>query len=226
MCGTNPLCKILDGSCFCSQHVVFQSFPPNPLVLVSALHSQRSLLEDILQSLHYIGQNILTINSLVPSSSGQSTCELSSPGHILASLGKSLSYPYKLSIINSPPNILYKDRNFSLKFAIVDNNNESVTIPNTERFRLGIFTVDYPPTELVGNTAGERILKGNFEAYGCGEVEFRKVCITEVSSHYRNSVFYLAVVAESNSLVKPLVISDLVVKARKISDKPSKQLKL
>ena len=226
MCGSNPFCSTLDGTCSCSQRMASQSLMTSPLILFSVLRDQRSVLEEILQSLHCISENLKTHKTPDSSSSNHIRCEVSSPDHVLASISKSSSYTFKLKIVNSPPCTLYKDRNWSLKFAIVDNADKSVTLSNNERFRLGVFTADYPPTELFENTSGGRILKGNSEVYGSKEVEFRKFSITEVSSHYRNSVFYLVVVTENNSLVKPLVISELNVKARKTSDKLTKHPKL
>lgn len=222
MCGINPFCAALDGKCECSAKMQRPRLALNPGLILQSLVTQQSTLKNILETLNSLNSNLVSLTS----PSIQNSSELSSPSQILSAISSKSDYQYRLKTLNHAPDVLYKDRNFSLKFEIVDDKDHRVVLTNKEKFNLGLFTADYPPNELIINTSGDKVLKGNCEIPANSIVEFKKISICEVSSHFRNSVFNLVIKSEINSLVQPLVIPDLTVKARKSSDKTTKTRKL
>jgi hypothetical protein len=141
--------------------------------------------------------------------------EISTQSSILKVMLNEKSYQHKLKLLTEPPKILYKERNFSFKCLVEDAEGNRLKLKKTLKFSLVLFTVDNPPTELIQNTSGNRIIRSNFDINE-DIVEFRKICINEVSSHYRNSVFCLGIKCEDCCGIEPLVIPDIIVKARKI----------
>jgi hypothetical protein len=70
-------------------------------------------------------------------------------------------------------------------------------------------------------------MRGTIETESSNLVHFHKIVIKEVTSHFRNGWFYLVVVPKQDSRVKPLIINNFVIKARKIADgTPRKRVKL
>lgn len=221
MCGFNPFCPDQEGKCECLVKMQRPIMHLNPSLILKNLVIQQSTLQSILESLQSISSNI----DFLTSPSSQNHFELSSPSQILSAISTNSQYQYSLKPLVHISDIQYKDRNFSLKFEIVDDKDSQVVLPDKEKFILGIFTADYPPNELIINTSGDKVLKGNCEIYASHIVEFSKICICEVSSHFRNSVFYLVIKSENDSLVQPLVIPNLMVKARKKPNKAKKHQK-
>jgi hypothetical protein len=60
-------------------------------------------------------------------------------------------------------------------------------------------------------------MRGTLDAEGDSTIVFRKVIIKEVTSHFRNGVLFLVVLAQDTNKIQPLIIDNLVIKARKVS---------
>lgn len=73
------------------------------------------------------------------------------------------------------------------------------------------------------NTNGEKIARGSLDVEANSIVNFKKVIVTEVTSHYRNGSVLFVVLPQNASFIKPFVIEDFVVKSRKPSEKDSKK---
>ena len=133
-------------------------------------------------------------------------------------------YKYQLNLEDKLIFPLYKERNFCLNLSISDLNGNKAKLRNPEKFQLCLYTSENPPKPVTYNTSGSNVLRGNIETFANSDIAFFKVCINEVSSHFRNGDFTLVVMPESHSEVKPLVIQNVVVKARKISVSNTKKI--
>ena len=153
--------------------------------------------------------------------------EVTTPEHILAVLcsGKS-NHTYSLRLVSDLPQPAYKERAFSMMLEIVDNSNEKVSMPIPLHFKIMLFTTESPPKLLKVNTSGDKIMRGTIEVESSGVVFFRKIVIKEVTSHFRNGCFFLVVMPKNSNDIKPLVIENFVIKARKIlTPDPAKKMK-
>lgn len=82
--------------------------------------------------------------------------------------------------------------------------------------------MDEPPKflkyNIAGNcNAGRKVLRGTVEVEMCedGTIAFTNVVVNEVSSHYTADSFYLVVVNLATDQVEPLIIPNVIVRARK-----------
>ena len=142
--------------------------------------------------------------------------------------GQDYDCPYSLSLISEMPNPAYKERSFSLLLQIVDKNGEKVILPESINFKIMLFTTESPPKVMKINTSGDKVLKGTVEAQGNSTVFFRKIAIKEVTSHFRNGCFFFIVTTKDTNTIKPLIVENFVVKARKINTEaaPKKKTKI
>jgi hypothetical protein len=109
---------------------------------------------------------------------------------------------------------------------IVDGKGERVNMTAAINFKIMLFTTESPPKLMKVNTSGDKIMRGTVEVESNGVVLFRKIVVKEVTSHFRNGCFFLAVAPKNSSEIKPLVIENFVIKARKmIANEPSKKAK-
>ncbi|CAG9322753.1 unnamed protein product [Blepharisma stoltei] len=136
-------------------------------------------------------------------------------------------FQYTLQLESELPLTLYKERGFSLAVSLRNSSNENVFLKNHTRCKVLLFTSDDEPKLLKCNIRGKKILRGTTEAEMSepGIVKFENMVINEVSSHYTNEVFLLAVICLSSGDIKPLVIENLNVKARTMQKKKQKLVK-
>ena len=136
-------------------------------------------------------------------------------------------HQYFLVLNEEIPNPAYRERAFSIEIEIIDRDGGRVALTNNETFRLKIFTNDKPPVVLENNTNGDKIIRGNVRVEGTSKICFKKIFINEVTSKYRNGDVFLVVVPDNFSVIRPLVIPNFVIKAKKTaSGNISKRLHL
>ncbi|OMJ80339.1 hypothetical protein SteCoe_19437 [Stentor coeruleus] len=161
--------------------------------------------------------------------------------------GENPQHIFSLELLSEMPNPAYKERSFSLLIQIVDANGNKTTLTENLDFAIQLFTMESPPKLLKANTSGDKIIKGNLDfaiqlftmesppklvkantsgdkiIKGNAEVKsnstviFTKIAIKEVSSHFRNGYFFLVVAPKNCRYIKPLIIENLIVKARKMN---------
>jgi hypothetical protein len=139
---------------------------------------------------------------------------------ILTNPGTTFNYELMLSKDLQMP--VYKERAFSLDANIVDRNLRFAPLADPCDFKIMLFTTEVPPKVMKINTSGDKIMRGTTEislARNTYKVNFSKIVIKEVTSHFRNGCFFL-VVLPSNPEIKPLIIENLVIKARKMCAEP------
>jgi hypothetical protein len=163
-----------------------------------------------------------------PSVFSNISSEAITPSGLLKVLcGDSLAQRYSLILNSELPSPAYKERAFALKASIIDNAGAKVTLKKTEEFEIKLFSVENPPNSLQFNSAGEKILRGQLHVESSSKVLFSKIFINEVSSHFRNAVFFLVIVPRDIGLIQPLIIPDIIVKARKmVPSSKEKKVKL
>lgn len=85
------------------------------------------------------------------------------------------------------------------------------------RFKIMLYTTEIPSKQVKVTTSGETIMRGTVE-YGLNRgqnhISFERIVIKEVTSHFRHGCFFL-VVMPSSSNIEPLIIENVVIKARK-----------
>lgn len=125
-------------------------------------------------------------------------------------------YKLQLSPAADLPQQVFRERGFSLTFQLTASDGTPRTVPRL-RFKLSLYTQETPPRRLHRNIAGKKVLRGSLEAESSstGLVSFKNIVINEVSSHYLGDGFYLAVLSGSQVAVRPFVLRDFSVKARK-----------
>eukprot|EP01017_Pseudomicrothorax_dubius_P028874 TRINITY_DN3463_c0_g1_i3.p1 TRINITY_DN3463_c0_g1~~TRINITY_DN3463_c0_g1_i3.p1 ORF type:complete len:192 (+),score=22.38 TRINITY_DN3463_c0_g1_i3:558-1133(+) len=152
---------------------------------------------------------------------------------------RATTYEYQMILENELfPKSLFRDRNFSFKVCIVDQEGRTVENKNKVLAKIQLFTAEHPPKQLVTNTAGKTILRGNYETtVNKGVASFEKVRISEVTSHLPRGWISM-VISPVESLptahppetegedlrpfidptkIKPLVLERVLVKAKKDS---------
>ena len=223
MCMMNMLCQVTDGTCSCSKILPTSSLNLLQMSqLMSIIYQQNTYLLSIKSDLQKAMDQADYLSSArknleVPS-------EHVSSLDIVDYICKPGLYKYQLTLEDKLIFPLYKERNFSLNLSISDLYGNKVKLCNPEKFHLGLYTAENPPKPVTHNTSGSNVLRGTIETFANSEIGFFKVCINEVSSHFRNGVFSLVVMPESGSQVKPLVIQNVVVKARKINPCATKKI--
>lgn len=141
--------------------------------------------------------------------------------------GRSM-FPYKLELTSELPSPAYKERAFSLSAMIVDKDGAQVTMPKQTIFKVLLFTTESPPKLLKLNTSGDKIMRGNIEVLSNSIVHFPKIVIKEVTSHFRNGCLFLVIAPVDDLNIQPLIVSNFVIKARKMNNdaEPRKKIKL
>ena len=125
-------------------------------------------------------------------------------------------YKLQLSPATDLPQQVFRERGFNLSFQLTAADGTPRCIPRL-RFKLALYTQETPSRRLIRNIAGKKVLRGSLEAESSstGLVSFKNIVINEVSSHYLGDSFYLAVLSASHLAVRPFVLQDFSVKARK-----------
>ena len=104
---------------------------------------------------------------------------------------------------------------------MVDANGQRTSLTDPVHFQVMIFSNENPPKPINFNTSGDKILKGTVQAQGSSTVYFRKIAIKEVTSHFRNGSFFFVVMPIDASYIKPFIVENFVVKARKVATEES-----
>ena len=81
-----------------------------------------------------------------------------------------------------------------------------------------LFTKENMTKVILLNTNGKDIIKGTCVIEGDSKIVFKKISVQEVSSHYQLGEFVLVVTAINFFEVKPFIMNEFVVRARKIPE--------
>ena len=229
MCRTNPLCLAVGDSCLCSQtysnsdpssSTPLLIFLQSPLIvgLVMILKNRNEMLESISSTLVQIN----TILESPPCFSLKTAAPMRSSENIIFSalqlesyLSEESQHLFTIRSVKAIMNPVYKERVFSLLLEIVDLKGKPVILEKYINFKVEIFSAENPPKKIKHNTVGDSILKGTTVIMANSTIIFSKIAVKEVSSHFRGGCFFLVIMPHDCALIKPFVIADFVVKARK-----------
>lgn len=127
-------------------------------------------------------------------------------------------FEYSLENQQELPETVFKERGFSLTLILKNKFGGPVFLHSHRRYKAYLFTQEKHPRCLKLNIAGKKILRGTTETETKegGVVHFDSLVINEVSSHYTNGCFNLVIANISSISVRPIVINNLVVRARKL----------
>lgn len=237
-CSANPPCKSnnISSGIVCPQpmRVPKPSLPSNYVMqilqqqsaIIRMLTEQNDLtnkkLGCLLKKLERVGQSEtnLTVVDLPDESTSSKT--------LLSTLcGNAVDFHYVIKMTSEIPSPVFKERAFGLEAQIVDMKGNSVTLAKSVHFKILLFTSENPPKLLSINTSGDKIMRGSVETDTKSKLSYNKIVIKEVTSHFRNGCFFLVVSPLDTPEIKPLIIDNLVVKARKVNPdgNPRKKLK-
>lgn len=236
MCKFNVMCQAKEGQCSCCgptmiypQPVRSGLVPPSSdsallYHLFSMVNQQNEVIRTLaeqtvsaLKKVELLSKGLDPSFSLSEPMASVPVEEIATSDHILTILcGPRNSHSYSLRLVSQLPSPAYKERAFSLMFEIVDRNENKVTLPIPVNFKLMIFTTENPPKVLKVNTSGDKIIRGTVEVETNGVVLFKKVVIKEVTSHFRNGCFFIVVMPKNSQEIRPFIIENFIVKARKI----------
>ena len=245
MCPLNSLCKIIDGTCNCSLLGPTNICKPVPAPLFSQMEfmvvnslfmmisQQNDLILKIREDAKAIAEKTTRFNECVGTQASAkievTSEELTNSEKLLKSLcGEENNHLHFLQIKSDLPRPAYKDRSFSILLQIVNAKGENITLPSAVGFTIMLFTTESPPKALKVNTSGDKIMKGTIESEGCSMVCFKKVIIKEVTSHFRSGWIFLVIASIHPGNIRPLIIPNFIIKARKLSvrESPIKKMKL
>ena len=224
MCNLNPQCSVSDGSCKCIS-VQAQGNYFNLLSFTQTQNFNINLLSSLYQAVTRQGELISKINDnlaglreaipLINSQNNEST----TPSMLINLLNSgNHNFSHSIRLVTAPPSPVYKERAFSFSVEIIDQSGEISRIDQSLVLELKLFTSESPPKQVELNTSGEKVLKFIYDDHGQTLFCFRKIFVHEVTSHYRNGALML-VVTSNVPILKPLIIEDFIVKARKIPSK-------
>lgn len=234
MCNLNRLCPISDGSCNCFLKECLENIKKPSYGLhynygdVQLFQNLMPMLLNQTERFRELAESMSKISSLLTSSCKKNALQKSSPTSgqtdeavtektILDHISNPvIGHTFMLKLNGDIPRPAYKDRAFPLVMNIVDMNGKEVKLQEKVVFKVMVFTAESPVKQLMVNTSGDKAVLGSIESEGDCTVIFKKIIIKEVTSHFRNGCFFLAIKPENANYIKPLVISDLIVKARKM----------
>ena len=130
--------------------------------------------------------------------------------------GGSPAFQYQLKLTSEVPKPAFKERAFPLECIVTDMAGHDASLPQPVEFKIMLFTADLPPKLLKTNTSGGVAIRGTTQSVSQGLVFFRKVVINEVSSHFRG--LFLVVCTDQVPYIKPLILDNFVVNARRVTD--------
>ena len=234
MCNFNPKCSAPDGYCRCMSDqsqdhfynlLNFSQLQSLNINLLSSLYQAVTMQGELISKLN---DNLTGLREALPSINSQKN-ESTTPTMLIEFLySENYNFSHSIRLLTAPPSPVYKERAFSFSVEIIDQSEEISRIDQTLILELKLFTSENPPKQVEFNTSGVKALKFICDLNGQSLFCFRKIFISEVTSHYRNGALMLVVTSNVNSL-KPLIIEDFIVKARKIPSKsckePNKKLK-
>ncbi|OMJ65740.1 hypothetical protein SteCoe_37693 [Stentor coeruleus] len=233
MCISNPMCNLPEGFCNCHARILtlnqihepyYPTIPINNYQLMQNLYcfcmQQTEMMKKLLGHLHTI---IETINENITSSYQTKMPiqenDIKSRQSLLDYISKvPIETAFSLELASEFPSISYKGRGFSFQLYLHDGNNKRIMLNESVKFKICLYTAENPPQLISINTNGEKIVKGNLEVEGNSIVNFKKVIVTDVTSRFRNGSVFFVVLPQNASFIKPFVVEDFVVKARKPSE--------
>lgn len=238
MCNLNMLCKVSDGSCAChSPDKIAKPIPiPVPLLnpqegalvlsIFNLINQQKELIRKISEDSQTTNEKILKIRQKLNLKSTQietTSEDTTNPDQLLKLLtNQPDSFQFTLQLLSDLPSPAYKEKPFSMLLQIVDHEEKRVCLEANTLFNIKLFTSENPPKAMKTSMSGDKVVRGTSEVEANSSVFFKNIVIKEVSSHFRGGWFYLVVFCK-NSNVKPLIVPNFVVKARKL--KPDETLK-
>jgi hypothetical protein len=189
------------------------------LSLFKMLGQQKDLIKKITEDSKLTTEKINKVSSKLGLQSSQVECtseESTNPEQLLKLITTQTSFPYSLQLISDLPSPAFKEKAFSLLLQVIDCNEQPITLPSNSFFNVLLFTTESPPKALKTSMTGDKIIRGTTEVEASSSVLFKKIVIKEVSSHFRSGCFYL-VINSKNSSVRPLIVPNFIVKARKLN---------
>ncbi|OMJ83396.1 hypothetical protein SteCoe_15661 [Stentor coeruleus] len=234
MCNLNNLCKKIDGSCSCCLSESSNIVKPVPIPLINSqegaliislfkiITQQNEMIKKISEDARLTSEKINSLSQTLGLKQSKhvefTSEEVTNPEKLLKILcGNNCQHDYNLQLISDLPSPAFKEKAFSMLLKIVDNNGQNITLPTSTGFTIMLFTTESPPKLMKVNTSGDKIMRGTTDADGNSTVLFRKIVIKEVTSHFRNGCFFMVVAAKNLSNIKPLIIPNFVIKARKLN---------
>ncbi|OMJ77140.1 hypothetical protein SteCoe_23322 [Stentor coeruleus] len=126
-------------------------------------------------------------------------------------------YQYTISLIEDLPSIILKEKGFQITIGLFDTSLKRLQIPFHFKFQIELYTMENPPKLLEHNIHGKKILRGTLISFTVDnwKVVFNNIVINEVSSHYPNDSLKIVVQHVGSHLIRPLVINNVSVRARK-----------
>ena len=237
MCNFNMLCHVQDGSCECGKVKFFPEIArPVPVpfcadtsmisTLFRLIIQQNEMIKSIAEHTKVVLEKLSNFsdNPHTVSAASEEVITATQLQHVLC--GNAIEQEYRLELVSEMPSPAYKERSFSLMLQIVNKMGEKVCLPESLNFKVLLFTTENPPKVIKINTSGDKILKGTTEAQGNSTIFFRKLAVKEVTSHFRNGCFFFVVTTKDSKAVRPLIIENFVVKARKINNEPAPRKKI
>jgi hypothetical protein len=201
------------------------------LSLFKLLSQQKEMIKKITEEAALTTEKINKVTTKLGLKSNQVECtseESTNPDQLLKLIsGQTSSFSHSLSLVSEIPSPAFKEKAFSLLLQILDENGNPAILTSSTLFNVLLFTTESPPKALKTSMTGDKVIRGTTEVEGNGSVLFKKIVIKEVSSHFRGGCFYL-VITSKNSSIKPLIVPNFVVKARKLNadGTPRKKVKV
>lgn len=240
MCNLSLACQVWDGSCNCTSGepcvykpipvpFVPQSDPSILLTLFKIINEQNEMIKRLAEQTKSGLDRITLLEKEIEAKDSLSVSEENlSPVKMIEILyGPNAKFEYTLNLVSEIPSPAYKERAFSILFQVTDLQGKQVTCEKKLNFKAELYNTENPPKLVKFNTAGESIMRGTMEVESTGTVLFRKIILKEVSSHFSKGCFYLVISCKDSNNIKPFVIENLVVKARKINtEKAVKKLRV
>jgi hypothetical protein len=183
----------------------------------SVVHDQSILISQLLVQQSLINQKLNNIANTLNKGQLIQNFELLDDFSLDNRLYANTDYPLRIILGSKLPDIIYKEKRFELTTSVIDRNERKVVLQKGEKFKIAVFSMENPPKQIKLNVSGNKALRGSVESSPNedGSVIFPKVVINEVSSHYLNDSFSLVVICTTLGTVKPLILPNISVKARK-----------
>ena len=217
--------------------------------LFHALHTQAGFMEqivtrnkDLYSKLNELKREIKQLQGQCNSSEeveGQ-TAELPSKESVLDVVSsEEQAYSWSLELDGQLPEPLCKGKYFQFKVKLVPTSSDSFPVEERIQLSVSIYSAEKTPRPIVVSMAGGPLVKGYPESmlsYSPSDkchVAYFKIQICEVSSHFRNGWVFLVIQPKYTggedsmvSQIRPLVIENVVVRAKEISTKRLKKKSL
>lgn len=240
MCNLSLTCQVWDGSCKCTggEHCVYKPIPvpfmpqSDPTILVTLLkiiNEQNEMIKKLAEQTKSGLDRITNLEKEIEAKDSLNSNEENlTPVKMIEILcGPNAKFDYALNLVSEVSNTVYKERAFSILLQVADIEGKQMTCDKKLNFKAELYNSENPPKLVKTTTAGEPIMRGTIEAESTGTILFRKLILTEVSSHYPKGCFYLVISCKDSNCIKPFVLENLVVKARKTNtEKAAKKLKV